>query len=111
MKLKKLNSQSPIIVFGAMLLGLASGISSINFFSDAAGIISEIFINLLKLISLPIIFLAITATITGMQDLKEMRFLGKKVFSYTIFTTLLAAISLTTLVPAPIMESLPISTD
>jgi Na+/H+-dicarboxylate symporter len=91
MKLTKLNSQSPFVVFGAMLLGLASGISSINFFSDAAGIISEIFINLLKLISLPIIFLAITATITGMQDLKEMRFLGKKVFSYTIFTTLLAA--------------------
>jgi Na+/H+-dicarboxylate symporter len=91
MKVTKLNSQSPIVVFGAMGLGLALGFSNISQIIETATAISDVFINLLQLISLPIIFLAITATITGMKDLKEMRFLGKKVFSYTLFTTLLSA--------------------
>lgn len=91
MKTLKLNAQSPIIVLLAMTMGVICGFSGLPFLLNFATTASEIFINLLKLISLPIIFLAITATITGMKDLKEMRFLGKKVFSYTIFTTILSA--------------------
>lgn len=116
MKIKKLNSQSPLVIFAAMLAGIACGFSNLTFFFDSATVISDIFINLLQLISLPIIFLAITSTITGMQDLKEMRFLGKKVFTYTLFTTLLSATvalilflvinpTKTTISSAPIQES------
>lgn len=91
MKISKLNSQSPFVIFSAMGFGLLCGFSGIPLFFNVASTLSDVFINLLKLISLPIIFLAITATITGMQDLKEMRFLGRKVFTYTLLTTLISA--------------------
>ncbi len=56
-----------------------------------ADIVAEIFMNLLKLISLPIIFLSIVSTISNMKSFEEMRILGKKVLKYTISTTLIAA--------------------
>ena len=56
-----------------------------------AGIISTIFINLLKLVSLPIIFLAIVTTISGLNNFDELKFIGGKVLKYTLLTTILAA--------------------
>ena len=56
-----------------------------------ADIVAEIFMNLLKLISLPIIFLSIVSTLSNMKSFEEMRILGKKVLKYTISTTLVAA--------------------
>lgn len=87
----KLSSQSPIIVLAAMALGALTGYSEIAGLTEAANFTSEIFINLLKLISLPIIFLSITSTLSGMKDFSEMKLLGRKVFTYTLGTTLIAA--------------------
>ncbi len=56
-----------------------------------ATIIAEIFMNLLRLISLPIIFLSIVATISSMKSFDEMKVLGKTVLKYTLFTTIIAA--------------------
>ncbi len=56
-----------------------------------AEIMAEIFINLLKLISLPLIFLSIVSTITSMKSFEEMKQLGKKVLKYTLSTTIAAA--------------------
>ncbi len=52
---------------------------------------SNVFVNLLQLISLPLIFLSIVATISGMQGFDEIKLLGRKVLKYTLSTTLIAA--------------------
>lgn len=54
-------------------------------------VISEIFIKLLKLVSLPIIFLSLVTTATGMEDYKEFKFMSLRIVRYTLLTTLLAA--------------------
>ncbi|MEX0849637.1 MAG: dicarboxylate/amino acid:cation symporter [Candidatus Dependentiae bacterium] len=56
-----------------------------------ADVVSETVISLLKLISLPLIFFSVTATISGMSSVDEMRLIGRKVIKYTISTTVIAA--------------------
>lgn len=80
-----------ILLACAMGLGLLTGALELPFFQGVAQTASELFLRLLKLISLPIIFLSITSTISGMKDFKEMRRLGRKVLTYTIGTTVVAA--------------------
>lgn len=75
----------------AFVLGIVSALLSLAFLDNVASVVSELFLRLLKLISLPIIFLSIGATITGMQSFQEMRNIGRKVLVYTLVTTLLAA--------------------
>ena len=68
----------------------------IPFVLSLANTISELFLNMLKLISLPMIFLAIVSTLTQMKSLKEAGWLLKKILKYTLITTLIsAAIGLT----------------
>lgn len=75
----------------AISLGVLVGSYHVPYALPAAEGISKIFLNLLKLIGLPIIFLSITSTITGMESWRETKLLGKKVFGYTLLTTLIAA--------------------
>ncbi len=75
----------------ASILGILCGyIHSPVIYSIADGV-SLIFINLLKLVSLPIIFLSIVSTASGMESVNEIKNLGKKVIKYTMLTTILAA--------------------
>src|ERR1700722_9512616 len=80
-----------ILLFAAMGIGLLTGWADIPVLNAVAGGTSDLFLRLLKLISLPIIFLAVTSTITGMKDFQEMRKMGRKVFLYTLGTTIVAA--------------------
>lgn len=82
---------SNLLLLAAIGLGLFTGWANIPFLNTVASGTSDLFLRLLKLISLPIIFLAVTATITGMKDFHEMRKIGRKVFFYTLGTTLIAA--------------------
>lgn len=84
-------SFSNLLIFVGMGLGLLTGWANISFVNSSATVTSDLFLRLLKLISLPLIFLAVASTITGMKDLQEMRRLGRKVFLYTLGTTILAA--------------------
>ena len=77
----------------AVLLGLGAGALNIDWLTSFASIVSDLFINLLKLVSLPIIFLSIVSTASGMESVRELRFLGSRVLKYTIFTTLIAALT------------------
>ncbi len=88
---------SNFLIFIAMGMGLLTGWLDIPFLNQTATAGSELFLRLLKLISLPIIFLAITSTITGMKNFSEIKKMGKKVITYTLITTLLAAIVALTL--------------
>ena len=80
-----------ILIIIAIIFGVVSGYIGHPYFFLAADSVSEIFIRLLKLISLPIIFLSIVSTLSGMKSFDEMKTLSKKVLKYTIFSTLLAA--------------------
>lgn len=75
----------------SILLGLAAGYLNTPVLNASAETVSEIFINLLKLVSLPIIFLSIVSTASGMESMHELKSLGSRVVKYTIMTTLIAA--------------------
>lgn len=75
----------------AVVLGLITGFLNIPWIYQVASVVSEIFINCLKLVSLPIIFLSIVSTATGMGSLAEVKHIGKKVLKYTLLTTIIAA--------------------
>lgn len=82
------NSKYYLLAIGA---GLITGYFDIAFLLPFASTVSTIFINLLKLVSLPIIFLSIVSTASGMESVAEIKHLGKKVIKYTLLTTILAA--------------------
>lgn len=79
------------LIFVGCVLGLLTGFAHIPFLFDLADGISKIIVNLLSLISIPMIFLSILSTISGMQNIEEIKQLGKKVLKYTIGTTIVAA--------------------
>ncbi|MDD9331822.1 MAG: dicarboxylate/amino acid:cation symporter [Wolbachia sp.] len=58
---------------------------------EIARLLSDIFISLLKLISLPLVFLSIVSTISGLKDSTEIKNLVKKTLFYTLLTTMIAA--------------------
>ncbi|WP_044194767.1 dicarboxylate/amino acid:cation symporter [Ehrlichia japonica] len=58
---------------------------------ESAKVFGDIFINLLKLISLPVVFFSIASTISGLANLIEIKILIKKTIFYTISTTIIAA--------------------
>lgn len=76
----------------AVFLGVALGLADLGFVNKVAYVISEVFMRLLKLVSLPIIFLSLVSTTSGMEDLKQFRFMGLRVVRYTLLTTVLAAL-------------------
>ena len=75
----------------ALLLGGIFGFLNLAFFNGFAEITGKLFISMLKLISLPMIFLAIVSTLTRMTSLSEAGFLLRKILKYTLFTTIIAA--------------------
>lgn len=78
-------------VLVALVLGIVTGLFEIPYVIDAAQIVSDTFIRLLKLVSLPIIFFSIIATASGMQSVADIKRVGKRVLGYTMLTTMLAA--------------------
>lgn len=86
---KYLNSNTYFAL--ATVLGLLTGYLHNPTLYSIADSVSVVFINLLKLVSLPIIFLSIVSTASGMESLDEIKSLGKKVIKYTLLTTILAA--------------------
>lgn len=83
---------NPNIFFAiAILLGVLTGYIQNTFLFRLAETVSQLFINLLKLVSLPIIFLSIISTAAGMENMEQIKRLGQKVVKYTLLTTLIAA--------------------
>ena len=79
------------LLFFAIILGLACGFSNSEVILKIAETFSTIFINLLKLISAPVIFLSVVSTLLSFDNMKDIRTLGGKVLKYTLLTTLIAA--------------------
>ncbi len=85
------HSASKYMAF-AVILGIATGLCSFAPALALASLVSDLFINLLKLVSLPIIFLSIISTASGMQSIEEIKQLGKRVVRYTLLTTVISAV-------------------
>ena len=75
----------------AIVLGVLAGFLGGPWVFSSAEIVSEIFIKLLKMVSLPIIFLSIVSTALGMENARDIKIIGFKVIKYTLLTTILAA--------------------
>lgn len=83
---------NPTILFAiAVVVGALSGYLHNEFIFQVAESVSQVFINLLKLVSLPIIFLSILSTASGMENIDQIKRLGQKVVKYTLLTTIAAA--------------------
>lgn len=91
MKYKNIFNTNTYIFF-AVAFALLAGYMHIPFIYGIATAISDVFINLLKLVSIPIIFLSIVSTVSGMDNVHEFKRLGKKVVKYTLLTTYVAAV-------------------
>ena len=75
----------------ATLCGLCCGLLNQPFLYSIADGVSNLFVSLLKLVSLPIIFLSIVFTASSMESISEIKKLGGKVIKYTLLTTVIAA--------------------
>jgi len=75
----------------AILLGLAVGMLHIEWLIALAQIISDLFMHLLQLVSLPILFLSILHVASSVEEKREFTIIGMKVVKYTLITTVLAA--------------------
>lgn len=75
----------------ALIAGILCGLYPHPAIIAAANAIALMFVNLLKFISLPLIFLAIVSTITQMASKSELKHYGGKVLKYTLLTTIIAA--------------------
>ena len=88
---RHIGMNSTIVLLAAAALGLVTGWLDVAVINSAAGVVADIFIRLLKLVSLPIIFFSLIATLSGMGGMGDARALGGKVLKYTLMTTLVAA--------------------
>ena len=86
---RRLNPAQLLII--ALLLGLGCAWLNCPAINQASELVSELFIRLLKLVSLPIIFFSLLATLSGMGSMAHARVLGGRVIRYTLLTTLAAA--------------------
>jgi Na+/H+-dicarboxylate symporter len=85
------NMKSSLYILLAILAGIASGLTHWEVLLKTADVLSHLFMNFLELIAAPIVFLSIFSTLLSMGGFKEVQKLGRKTFSYTLLTTLLAA--------------------
>ena len=80
-----------LLILLAATVGVCCGFIAHPVLMNAAAVISEIFIRLLKLVSGPIIFLSLLSTLTGMKDMLAARSLGLGILRYTLLTTVIAS--------------------
>jgi Na+/H+-dicarboxylate symporter len=85
-----LNRRGYWTILLAIVLALGAGLWQQPLLLKSAEVISEVFIRLLKLISLPLISLSLLATISSIGE-RSLSQVGKNIVSYTILTTTIAA--------------------
>ncbi|WP_095210087.1 dicarboxylate/amino acid:cation symporter [Endozoicomonas ascidiicola] len=79
-----------VLIF-AGLLGIFTGWLHLPEFYQASQIVSDLFIRMLKLISLPVIFFSLVSTLSGGGDISTVKKMGSSVLKYTLVTTIIAA--------------------
>ncbi|MBA4750203.1 MAG: dicarboxylate/amino acid:cation symporter [Alphaproteobacteria bacterium] len=80
-----------LILIGA-LLGVMAGLHENALWQESATVISELFVNFLKLVSLPVIFLSIMSSLGNLGTFSSVKKMAGRVVFYTVLTTTLAAL-------------------
>lgn len=75
------NKKSFLLLLGSIFLGILTGLFGQELMLKGAEITASLFMNFLKLLSIPIIFLSIISTLSGMKNQLEIGALGKRVFT------------------------------
>jgi Na+/H+-dicarboxylate symporter len=83
-------TQAPFILL-AILGGAAAGLWGGEPVLALANIVSDLFIRLLRLVSLPVISFSLLSTLSGMGQRAALQTLGRRVILYTLLTTLISA--------------------
>jgi Na+/H+-dicarboxylate symporter len=86
------SEQKNITLLFATTLGVVIGYFEIPILIELSQLITEIFVKMFKLISMPILFLSIMSCITKIENINQFKVIGKKTFFYTLFTTTVAAL-------------------
>lgn len=95
---KKKKVSLPLLIFGAMVLGIIVGVAaSTN--ADAVAFISTyikpfgtIFVNLLKAVVVPVVLISIICGMISMEDVKKVGSVGWKTLVYYMCTTAVAIV-------------------
>ena len=90
---KKLPLYAQILT--GMLLGVIIGIIGVlfglkNIYSDWISPFGKIFMNLLKLIAIPLIFVSLIKGVSGLKDISQLSKLGIRTLSFYILSTIIA---------------------
>lgn len=85
-----LNRRGYWYIFFAVVFAIITGLWQQPILLQLASIVAEVFVRLLKLISLPMISLSLLATISSVGE-QFLSKIGHRIVSYTILTTTIAA--------------------
>lgn len=83
---------SPVVLILSMALGISMGFTNAEVFLPTAKVLSEIFMDLFKTISVPIVFLSLASAISGLAGIKKAQQMGSRVFLLSLFTTFLSSL-------------------
>lgn len=86
-----MNKISLLLQLVGIVLGIIAGATAKPEIINIAGIIANIFVQVLKWFSLPMIVFSILAATSKLEKHEEFLTLGKKIIGYTVATTLIAA--------------------
>lgn len=78
-------------IFIALVLGLIFGRWNLSFVNEISDIFASAFVSLLKVLSLPLVFLTLVSTVTHLDGQGQLKRIGIRVVGYTLLTTALAA--------------------
>lgn len=88
---------APLQIFLAMLAGVAVGwifarAGDAAFVSDYIGIFGRLFIDLLKMVIVPLIFFSLVCGVAGIGDVRRLGSLGARTLAYFCSTTAIAVV-------------------
>lgn len=90
--LKKIPLNHPLVYLFMVVLGVLNGLGNIEFFHQIGAMLSTLFIQIFKCVSLPIISLSIIVTLINYSESPVMKKVWQRTMRYTFTTTFIAAV-------------------
>ncbi len=76
----------------AFVIGIGTGLLDLPSLLGLAQAVSDITVKIMKFIALPLLFLSVVSSSAHFQNFNQIKRLGIRIFKYTLFTTLVAAL-------------------
>ncbi len=91
-KFKKIPFNHPVIYLLMVALGVLNGLGNVDIFHQLGSMLSTLFIQIFKCVSLPIISLSIIVTLINYSESPVMKKVWQRTMRYTFMTTFIAAV-------------------